>query len=43
MGKGSKRRPSSISKAEEKLRWRYAEGGMSFAEFARKLKRIKAK
>ena len=43
MGKGSKRRPRLVSKAEEDLRWLYAksEGRMSLDEFNRRLAKIR--
>jgi len=41
MGKGSKRRPSCVSKEELDLRYEYAEGGMTLEEFNRRLEEIK--
>jgi uncharacterized membrane protein len=33
MSKGDKRRPRSISREEEELRWEYAKGELTRAEF----------
>ena len=41
MGKGDKRRPSSISRAEYDLKWALAEKKVSFAEYERKLKALR--
>ncbi len=41
VGKGSRRRPRSVSRHEEDLRWKYMQGGMSFLEFEKRLKQIR--
>lgn len=33
MGKGSRRRPRSITREEEELRWAYAKGEINYTEF----------
>lgn len=38
MGKGSGRRPTTISPEEERIRWLLAYGRISFAEFEKKYK-----
>ena len=38
MGKGSKRRPTLVSKQEENIRWKLKEGKITFKEFERKMK-----
>jgi hypothetical protein len=40
MSKGDKRRPSSISRAEEELRWKLANGKISFATFEKRYKKM---
>ena len=41
MGKGSRRRPSQISRAEYDLKWALAYGRITFAEYERKLKALR--
>ncbi len=41
MGKGDKRRPSQISRAEYDLKWALAYGWIAFAEYERKLKALR--
>jgi len=40
-GKGSNRRPSQISKEEERIRWKLAFGEITFDEFERQYKELK--
>lgn len=40
MGKGDKRRPRSISREEEELRYAYAYSKMTFKEFERRYKQL---
>lgn len=40
MGKGSKKRPSQVSRQEEELRWKLATGRITFKEFTRKRKEL---
>jgi len=40
MGKGSTRRPSSITREEENLRWKLAFGHITFEQFERKYKEL---
>ena len=40
MGKGSARRPSSTTREEEQLRWKLAEGRITFDEFERRYKEL---
>jgi len=40
MGKGSKRRPSAISREEENLRWLLAEKKITFVEFETRYNRL---
>ena len=42
-GKGSNRRPTLVSKAENDLRWKYAYGNMTFKEFESRLRDIRRK
>jgi len=39
-GKGDARRPRQISIEEERLRWKYACGGMTFAQFEKRYKQL---
>ncbi|GAG87676.1 unnamed protein product [marine sediment metagenome] len=41
MGKGSWKRPRSISREEEDLRWAYAQGNMTYAYFRRRYADLK--
>ena len=41
MGKGSKRRPRSISRVEEDLRWAYATGEITHNQFVRRFAKMK--
>lgn len=41
MSKGSKRRPTLISREEENIRWQLATGLITFKEFERKYKELK--
>lgn len=41
MGKGSRRRPSSIGREEEALRWQLAFGKITFKQFERRYKELK--
>lgn len=41
MSKGSKRRPTQISRELEELRWRYATQPMTFAEYRMRLLALK--
>ena len=41
MGKGHKRRPCLTSKAEERLRYQLALRQITFAEYQRKMKKVK--
>ncbi len=40
MSKGSKRRPSSITREEESLRWQLAFGKITFQQFEKKYKEL---
>lgn len=40
MGKGSKKRPPQISRAEENLRWALAYGKITFQQFEQKYKQL---
>ncbi len=40
-GKGSKRRPSAISREEETLRWRLAQKQITFGEYQRQYRELK--
>lgn len=39
-GKGDKRRPRSISREEEDLRYKYAYGDMTFEQFERRYREL---
>ncbi len=41
MGKGDKRRPSSISRQEEAIRWLLATGKITFLDYERRYEQIK--
>ncbi len=41
MGKGSIRRPSSISREEETLRWRLAQKQITFGEYRKQYRELK--
>ncbi len=41
MGKGSKLRPSQITREEETIRWQLLQGEISHAEFERKYRALK--
>lgn len=43
MGKGDNRRPSTVSREEENLRWLLYEKKITFAEYERKRKKLIAK
>ena len=43
MGKGSKKRPTLVSQAENDLRWDYVYGTMTLSEFESKLLEIRRK
>ena len=40
MGKGSQRRPTAVSPEEEDIRWKLAEGRITFDEFERRYKKL---
>lgn len=40
-GKGSGRRPTLISKHEEDLRWKLAQGKITFNEFEKRIKELR--
>ena len=40
MGKGSKRRPSAITREEENLRWKLALGRITFKQFEGRYKQL---
>lgn len=41
MSKGSHRRPTLVSKAENDLRWKYAYSDMTFYEYEQRLRKIR--
>lgn len=41
MGKGDTRRPTTISQAEERIRWKLAYGQMTFKQFEKRVKELK--
>lgn len=41
MGKGDTRRPTQISRQEERIRWKLAYGKITFREFELRMKELK--
>lgn len=41
IGKGSKKRPSAITREESELRWKLASGNITFKQFEEKYKKLK--
>lgn len=42
MSKGSQRRPTCVSPQEERIRWKLAYGLMTFVEFEKRMRELKA-